>query len=382
MPPVSKLPHVGTTIFTVMSQLAADVGAVNLGQGFPDFPPPAPLQEALVRAMREGRHQYAPMPGIAPLREAVAAACRTDHGVACDADTEVTVTAGGSEGIFDAVLATITPGDEVIVIDPSYDLYEPVVALAGGWTVRVPLDPTTFAIDWDRVVAAITPRTRLVIVNSPHNPTGAMWSAADADRLAALAEAHDLLVISDEVYAPIRFDGRAHVSALGHATLRARSFVITSFGKSFHCTGWRLGAVVAPPALTAELRKVHQYNTFGAFTPAQWAVAEVLQSRPEHLAGLGAFYQAKRDHLLAGLRATRFRALPVAGGYFACVDYSAVSDLPDAAFAHWLCTTHGVATIPLSPFYGTPPVDQRMVRLCFAKETPTLDAALTRLAAV
>lgn len=382
MPPASKLPHVGTTIFTVMSQLAAEVGAVNLGQGFPDFAPPVALQEALGRAMREGRHQYAPMPGIAPLREAVATAVERDHGVPCDPDAEVTVTAGGSEGIFDAVMATITPGDEVIVLDPAYDLYEPVVALAGGWTVRVPLDAATFAIDWERVAAAVTPRTRLLIVNSPHNPTGAVWSATDAAQLAALAEAHDLLVLSDEVYGHITYDGVRHVSALGHPGLRARSFVVSSFGKSFHCTGWRLGAVVAPPALTTELRKVHQYNTFSAFTPAQWAVAEALGADGGHLAGLGAFYQAKRDRFAAGLRATRFRPLPVAGAYFQCVDYGAVSDLPDVAFARWLCAEHGVAVIPLSPFYGTPPVGQRVVRLCFAKEVATLDAALARLAAV
>ncbi|MEK0431038.1 MAG: aminotransferase YbdL, partial [Gemmatimonadota bacterium] len=290
--------------------------------------------------------------------------------------------AGGSEGIFDAVMATITPGDEVIVLDPSYDLYEPVIALAGGWAVRVPLDADTFAIDWDRVAAAVTPRTRLIIVNSPHNPTGAIWSAADAARLAALVEAHDLLVLSDEVYESIVFDGRAHVSALGHPALRARAFVIASFGKRYHCTGWRLGAVVAPPALTAELRKVHQFNTFSAFTPAQWAVAEMLRAHPEHLAGLGAFYQAKRDRLTAGLAATRFRPLPVAGAYFQCVDYSDVSSLSDVEFARWLCTTHGVATIPLSPFYGAPPDGPRLVRICFAKEEATLDAALARLAAV
>ena len=382
MPPASKLPQVGTTIFTVMSQLAAEVGAVNLGQGFPDFAPPAPLQEALVRALRDGRHQYAPMTGIAPLREAIADRVGATYGIPCDPDTEVTVTAGGSEGIFDAVMATITPGDEVIVLDPSYDLYEPVIALAGGRAVRVPLDPETFAIDWDRVAAAVTPRTRLIIVNSPHNPTGAIWSAVDVARLAALAEAHDLLVLSDEVYESIVFDGREHVSALGHPALRARAFVIASFGKRYHCTGWRLGAVVAPPALTAELRKVHQFNTFSAFTPAQWAVAEMLRAHPEHLAGLGAFYQAKRDRLTAGLAATRFRPLPVAGAYFQCVDYSAVSSLPDVEFARWLCTSHGVATIPLSPFYGAPPDGQRLVRICFAKEEATLDAALARLAAV
>jgi len=299
-----------------------------------------------------------------------------------DAATEITITAGGSEGIFDAITATITAGDEVIVLDPSYDLYAPVVALAGGWTIRVPLDPTSFGIDWDRVAAAITPRTRLVIVNSPHNPTGAMWSPADVARLASLAEAHDLLVISDEVYEHIVFDGRSHVSALSHPGLAARSFVISSFGKSFHCTGWRLGAVVAPPALTRELRKVHQYNTFGAFAPAHWAAATMLREHTDHLVALGAFYQAKRDRFVDGLARTRFRPLPVSGAYFQLVDYGAISDAPDDEFARQLCLEHGVAAIPLSPFYDVPPAGQRLLRLCFAKTDATLDAALARLEGV
>lgn len=381
-PRPSKLPQVGTTIFSVMSQLAAEVGAVNLGQGFPDFAPPPELTEALARAVRDGRNQYVPVGGVAPLREAIVADLAARRGVQRDPGTEVTVTAGGSEGIFDAITAIITAGDEVLVLDPSYDLYAPVVALAGGWTIRVPLDPGTFAIDWDRVAAAITPRTRLVIVNSPHNPTGAMWTEADAARLAELAAAHDLLVLSDEVYEHIVFDGRRHVSALSHPGLAARSFIVSSFGKSFHCTGWRLGAVVAPPALTAELRKVHQYNTFGAFAPAQWAAAEVLRSAAGHLAGLGAFYQTKRDRFAAGVARTRFRALPVAGAYFQCVDYSAVSDEPDQVFAARLCREHGVAAIPLSPFYDVPPAGQRLLRLCFAKTDATLDAALARLEGV
>jgi methionine aminotransferase len=381
-PRPSKLPQVGTTIFSVMSQLASEVGAVNLGQGFPDFAPPPELVDALGRAVRDGRNQYVPVGGIAPLREAIAADLAGRLGVDRDPGTEVTVTAGGSEGIFDAITAIITAGDEVIVLDPSYDLYAPVVALAGGWTIRVPLDTGSFAIDWDRVAAAITPRTRLVIVNSPHNPTGAMWTAADAARLAELAEAHDLLVLSDEVYEHIVFDGRRHVSALAHPALAARSIVVSSFGKSFHCTGWRLGAVVAPPALTRELRKVHQYNTFGAFAPAQWAAAEVLRSAAGHLAGLGAFYQAKRDRFAAGLARTRFRALPVSGAYFQLVDYAAISDEPDLAFATRLCREHGVAAIPLSPFYDTPPAGQRLLRLCFAKTDATLDAALARLEGV
>ena len=381
-PRPSKLPHVGTTVFSVVSQLAAEVGAVNLGQGFPDFAPPAELEAALARAVRDGKNHYVPVGGIAPLREAIATGIADRLGVVRDPATEVTVTAGGSEGIFDAITAIVTAGDEVLVLDPSYDLYAPVVALAGGWTVRVPLDPVPIDRERDRVAAAITPRTRLVIVNSPHNPTGAMWTMSDVARLADLAEAHDLLVISDEVYEHIVFDGRPHVSALAHPGLAARSVVISSFGKSFHCTGWRLGAVVAPPALTQELRKVHQYNTFGAFAPAQWAVARMLRDDPAHLEALGAFYQVKRDHFAAGLAWTRFRPLPVAGGYFQCVDYSAVSEADDLAFVYELCDRHGVAAIPLSPFYGAPPAGQRVIRLCFAKETATLDTALARLAAV
>lgn len=381
-PHPSKLPQVGTTIFSVVSQLAAEVGAVNLGQGFPDFAPPPTLAAALAQAVQEGRNQYVPVGGIAPLREAIAAGLSDRFGVGRDAATEITITAGGSEGIFDAITATITAGDEVIVLDPSYDLYAPVVALAGGWTIRVPLDPTSFAIDWNRVASAITPRTRLVIVNSPHNPTGAMWSPADVARLASLAEAHDLLVISDEVYEHIVFDGRSHVSALSHSGLAARSFVISSFGKSFHCTGWRLGAVVAPPALTRELRKVHQYNTFGAFAPAQWAAATMLREHTDHLVALGAFYQAKRDRFVDGLARTRFRPLPVAGAYFQLVDYGAISDAPDDEFGRQLCLEHGVAAIPLSPFYDVPPAGQRLLRLCFAKTDATLDAALARLEGV
>lgn len=375
----SKLPKVGTTIFTVMSQLAAETGAVNLGQGFPDFAVPDRLMDALARAMREGRNQYAPMPGLPALREAIADKTLAAYGVRPDADLEITVTSGASEAIFDALLSVVRAGDEVVVLDPAYDLYEPAVELAGGHCVHVPLSRSDFRVDWDRLAAAVTPRTRMIVVNSPHNPTGATWSADDVARLAALTRDTDVLVLSDEVYEHMVFDGERHESVLRHAELAARAFVVSSFGKTYHCTGWRMGYCVAPPALTAELRKVHQYNTFAGFTPAQWAFAEMLREQPDYHEELSAFYEAKRDHFAAQLARTRFAPLPVSGGYFQVVDYSAVSDLPDTEFARWLCTEHGVASIPLSPFYGETPEGQRLVRLCFAKHQETLDAGIARL---
>ena len=375
----SKLPKVGTTIFTVMSQLAAEHGAINLGQGFPDFDVPPRLVDALSRAMRDGHNQYSPMMGIPALRRAIAAKTARCHGWEPDADTEITVTSGASEAILDAVHAVVRQGDEVILLDPCYDCYEPAVVLAGGLPVHVPLDPATFAPDWDAVAAAVTPRTRMLLTNTPHNPSGAMFDAGDVERLVALLRGTDIVLLSDEVYEHIVFDGRRHESALLHPELRERAFVVSSFGKTYHCTGWKVGYCIAPPALTAELRKVHQYNTFCTFNPAQHAFAEMIEADPAHYEGLGAFYQAKRDRFRAQLEGTRLRPLPVPGGYFQLVDYSAVSDLDDAAFCRWLTTAHGVAAIPLSPFYETPPPGQRLARLCFAKNEATLDAAIERL---
>ena len=380
MPPVtSRLPNVGTTIFTVMSQLAADVGAVNLGQGFPDFDIPEPLGELLARAVREGRNQYAPMSGLPVLREAIAAKTQAEYGHHADPATDITVTSGATEAIFNAILAVVQPGDDVIVLDPSYDSYEPGVLMAGARCVHVALNPVDFSVDWDAVAAAVTSRTRLIIVNSPHNPSGAVWSADDLARLAAITREHDLLIISDEVYEHIVFDARRHQGVLRSPELAARAFVVSSFGKTYHCTGWKVGYCIAPAALSAEFRKVHQYNTFATSTPAQWAFAEMLRAHPEHHAGLGAFYQAKRDRFRASLARTRLRPLATSGSYFQLVDYSTISDLPDGDFARWLCTTHGVASIPLSPFYAKPPAGQRIVRLCFAKHDATLDAAIERL---
>ncbi|WP_448243699.1 pyridoxal phosphate-dependent aminotransferase [Pseudoxanthomonas mexicana] len=380
--PQTKLPKVGTTIFTVMSQLAAEHGAVNLGQGFPDFAVPQRLVDELDRAMRAGHNQYAPMTGVAPLRQAIAEKVLRCYGREVDPDTEITVTSGATEALFNAIHAVVRPGEEVIVLDPAYDSYEPAIDLAGARAVHVPLDPQTFAVDWDRVRAAVTPKTRLLIVNSPHNPSGAMFDQADIRALAALLEGTGIYLISDEVYEHIVFDGRRHESILRYPDLAARAFVVSSFGKTYHCTGWKIGYAIAPPALSAEFRKVHQYNVFCTFAPAQHAFAAMIRQEPEHYEQLGAFYQEKRDRFREQLLGTKFKPLPVPGGYFQLVDYSAVSDLPDAEFVKWLTVEHGVTAIPLSPFYETPPAGQRLARLCFAKNEATLDAAIARLKAL
>lgn len=375
----TKLPKVGTTIFTVMSQLAAEHQAINLGQGFPDFQVPERLLDALDKAMRAGHNQYAMMTGIPALRQAIARKTERVYGVLPDADAEITVTSGATEAIFDAIAAVVRPGEEVIVLDPCYDCYEPAIDLAGGKAVHVALDPKTFAPDWDAVRAAITPRTRMLMINSPHNPSGAMLGEADMQAVQDLLEGTDIFLLSDEVYEHIVFDGARHESVLRYPALRERAFVVSSFGKTYHCTGWKLGYCIAPPALSAEFRKVHQYNVFCTFNPAQHAFAEMIEAEPEHYEGLGAFYEAKRDRFREQLLGTKLVPLDVPGGYFQLVDYSAVSDLDDMAFCRWLTTEHGVATIPLSPFYASPPQGQRLARLCFAKSEATLDAAIERL---
>jgi methionine transaminase len=377
--PATKLPKVGTTIFTVMSQLAAEHGAVNLGQGFPDFAAPQRLVDELDRAMRAVHNQYAPMTGIPALRNAIAGKTERVYGHRPDTDAEVTVTSGATEALFDAIHAVVRAGEEVVVLDPCYDSYEPAIELAGARAVHVPLDPASFAPDWQRVRDAITPKTRLLMINSPHNPSGAMLSAADMAELSAIVRETGVLLLSDEVYEHIVFDGARHESVLRYPELRERAFVVSSFGKTYHCTGWKVGYCIAPPALSAEFRKVHQYNVFCTFAPAQHAFAAMLDAEPGHDEGLGAFYQAKRDRFRAQLLGTRLRPLPVPGGYFQLVDYSAVSDLDDAAFCRWLTIEKGVAAIPLSPFYEAPPAGQRLARLCFAKNEATLDAAIERL---
>lgn len=374
----TKLPRVGTTIFSVMSQLALDHDAVNLGQGFPDFEPPARLTAALARAVADGRNQYPPGIGIPALREQIAIKTEAMYGRSTDPAAEVTVTSGATEAIFAAIAAVVRTGEQVIILDPAYDCYQPAVDLQGGRAVRVPLRLPGFGIDWQRLADAITPQTRLVIVNSPHNPTGAVLAADDLDRLAALLRDTSALLLADEVYEHMVFDGARHQSVLGHAELAERSFVVSSFGKTYHCTGWKVGYCVAPAMLTAEFRKVHQYLTFATFAPAQWAFADMLAAEPGHHQTLPAFYQRKRDHFRALMAGTPLSLLAVPGGYFQLVDYAAVRDVDDIAFCQWLVREAGVAAVPLSPFYETPP-DMRLIRLCFAKQDATLEAGAARL---
>jgi len=373
----SRLPTVGTTIFTVMSALAASHGAVNLGQGFPDFECDPKLLDAVNAAMRAGHNQYPPMTGVPALREAVAAKIESLYGRRYDPGSEITITAGATQAILTAVLAVVHPGDEVIVLEPCYDSYIPNIELAGGKVVRVALTAGTFRPDFDAIAAALNPRTRAIIVNSPHNPSATIWRRDEVDRLAALLAPTDTLLISDEVYEHMVYDGQAHVSASSNPELAARSFVVSSFGKTFHVTGWKVGTVAAPAALSAEFRKVHQFNVFTVNTPMQHALAAYLGD-PAPYRELGAFYQAKRDLFRAGLATTPLRLLPSEGSYFQCVDYSAVSELPEEAFCRWLTTDVGVAAIPLSAFYEDAR-NQRIARLCFAKRDDTLALALDRL---
>ncbi|MCB1995963.1 MAG: pyridoxal phosphate-dependent aminotransferase [Burkholderiaceae bacterium] len=373
----SRLPTVGTTIFTVMSALATRTGAVNLGQGFPDFDCDPALPEQVCQAMKRGLNQYPPMAGVPVLRQAVADKIATLYGHAYEAETEITVTAGATQAILTAVLCCVHPGDEVIVLEPCYDSYAPNIELAGGRVIRVPLTAGSFRPDFAAIAAALGPRTRAIIVNSPHNPTGTVWTREEMQTLADLLAPTDVLLISDEVYEHMVFDGRPHVSASAIPALAARSFVVSSFGKTFHVTGWKVGTVAAPAALTAEFRKVHQFNVFTVNTPVQHALAAYLAD-PRPYLGLGAFYQAKRDRFRAGLASTRLRLLPSEGTYFQTVDYSAVSTLGEAAFCEWLTTEVGVAAIPISAFYADAR-EQGLARLCFAKKDETLDMALGRL---
>lgn len=379
----SKLPNVGTTIFTRMSQLAAETGAINLSQGFPDFSAPAALCDAVARHIGAGHNQYAPMTGLPALRQQVAAKVATFNGRQVDVDTEVTVTPGATEAIFCAIQAVVRAGDEVIVLDPCYDSYEPSVELAGGRCVHVPLALPGFAIDWQRMTDALSDRTRMIILNSPHNPSGALISRAELDQLAALIRGRDIYLVSDEVYEHLVFDGQAHVSVLSHDELYARAFVVSSFGKTYHVTGWKTGYVVAPPALSAELRKVHQYVNFCGVTPLQWALADFMAAHPEHLTELPGFYQAKRDLFCDLLAGSRFGFTRAAGTYFQLVDYSAIRpELDDVAMAEWLTREHGVAAIPVSVFYQSAPRDLRLVRYCFAKREETLRLAAEKLCAI
>jgi len=379
----SKLPDVGMTIFTTMSQLAAETGALNLSQGFPDFDGPQGLLEAVGRHVLAGHNQYAPMAGLPALREQVALKIASLYGALVHPEQDVTITPGATEAIFCAIHAVVRPGDEVIVFDPCYDSYDPAVRLAGGQCVHVPLDDRDFRIDWQRLSDALGPRTRMIVINSPHNPSGALLTAQDLDQLAALIEGRDILLLSDEVYEHLVYDGVRHASVLAHAALRSRAFVVSSFGKTYHVTGWKTGYVVAPARLSAELRKVHQYVNFCGVTPLQHALADFMTQDPGHVERLPTFYQAKRDLLCGLLASSRFTFTPAQGTYFQLVDYSAIRpDLDDTDMALWLTREHGVATIPISVFYQRPITGQRLVRLCFAKREETLRQAAERLCAI
>lgn len=374
----SKLPHIGTTIFTRMSALAAECEALNLSQGFPDFDAPEALREAMARHIMAGHNQYAPMAGVMRLREQVAAQLALYRNINCDPDTEITVVPGATEGIFCAVMACVSPGDEVIVFDPCYDSYQPAVEMAGGRAIHVPLTPGTFTLDRERLEAALSRRTRLIMINSPHNPTGSTLTKDDLLYLQELVQKHKLLVVSDEVYEHLVFDNETHHSALQFPGLRARSFVLFSFGKTFSVTGWKTGYCVAPTALTTELRKIHQFVAFVAVTPVQLAVADFLQAEPDYPGGLAVFYQRKRDLFCQALHGSRFTLTPSAGTYFQLLDYSAISEDPDNALCEQWTRKYGIASIPISVFYEKPP-QQHYLRFCFAKSDRVLIAAAERL---
>lgn len=376
----SKLPKVGTTIFTVMSRLAQESGAINLSQGFPDFPIDEQLIALVDKAMRAGHNQYAPMPGLPVLREAIAAKVDRLYEVAYDVETEVTVTAGGTQAIFTALGAIVHPGDEVIIVDPAYDCYAPTVELFGGTPIHVRLG-SDMKFDAAAVKQAITARTRALMINTPQNPAGTILRDPDMRDIEAMLRGTDILLISDEVYEHLVFDGEQHASVIRHPALRKRAFVVFSFGKVFHATGWKMGYVLAPKELMTEFRKVHQFNVFSANTPVQHALAEYLRD-PAHYERVSNFYQDKRDRFAEGLRASRFKPLACKGSYFQLADYGAISDESDLDFAKRITKDFGVASIPISVFYDDPPDGQRIVRFCFAKKDETLDRAVEKLCAI
>ena len=367
----SKLPEVGTTIFTVMSALAAEEGALNLSQGFPDFDGPPELLERVQHYLTHGYNQYPPMAGVPSLREAIAGKVLDLYGLKADPETEVTVTSGATEALFCAVTAVVRPGDEVILFDPAYDSYEPAVRLSGGVARHVPLQPPAYGIDWGRVRDAIGPRTRLVIFNTPHNPTGTVWTGEDLKQLEALAVEHGFFVLADEVYEHIIFDGQAHQSVCRFPGLWQRSFVVSSFGKTYHTTGWKIGYCVAPAELTAEFRKIHQFVTFTSNTPVQYGLADFLNAHPEHHLQLGAFYQRKRDLFCALLEGSRFSLTPSAGTYFQLLGYQGISNERDSELAVRLTREAKIASIPVSILYADG-ADHKMLRFCFCKDDRTL----------
>ncbi|MEL0580945.1 pyridoxal phosphate-dependent aminotransferase [Pectobacterium punjabense] len=376
--PDSKLPSLGTTIFTQMSALAQQHQAINLSQGFPDFDGPDYLQQRLAYHVSQGANQYAPMTGVAPLRQAIAEKTEELYGWRPDADSEVTVTVGATEALFAAIAALVRPGDEVICFDPSYDSYAPAVTLAGGELKRIALQPPAFRVDWSHFANLLSDRTRLVILNTPHNPSATVWQKADFEQLWQAIAARNIFVLSDEVYEHICFDSEGHASVLAHPSLRQRAIAVFSFGKTFHMTGWKVGYCVAPATLSAEVRKVHQYLTFSVNTPAQFAIADMLREQPQHWRELPDFYRARRDRFIKALAGSRFEILPCEGTYFLLADYREISDLDDVSFCRWLTEHVGVAAIPLSVFCADP-FPHTLIRLCFAKQEATLDAAAERL---
>jgi len=376
--PESKLPALGTTIFTQMSALAQQHNAINLSQGFPDFDGPRYLQARLAHHVSEGANQYAPMTGALPLREAIAEKTAELYGYLPDVNSDITVTAGATEALYAAIAALVRPGDEVICFDPSYDSYAPAVELSGGVMKRIALQPPGFRVDWSAFASLLSSKTRLVILNTPHNPSATVWRKADFAALWQAIADREIYVLSDEVYEHICFDEAGHASVLAHPQLRQRAIAVSSFGKTFHMTGWKVGYSVAPAAISAEIRKVHQYLTFAVNTPAQLAIADMLRHEPDHYRELPAFYRARRDRLAQALEKSRFKVLPCEGTYFLLADYSAISDLDDVSFCQWLTREVGVAAIPLSVFCADP-FPHRLIRLCFAKQEATLDAAAERL---
>lgn len=370
----SKLPNVGTTIFTVMSRLADEHGAINLSQGFPDFDPPKDLLERISHYFHSGYNQYAPMVGVASLREATARKIERLYGIQSDPETEITVTSGATEALFCAIHATVKPGDEVIVFDPAYDSYEPAIMLAGAKPIHFPMSLPNFSIDWERLSVSLSDRTRMVIINTPHNPTGAVFTHEDLTCLADLLRPYQCYVLSDEVYEHIIFDGQRHSTILAHEELSKKCFAVFSFGKTYHATGWKVGYCVAPSSLSREFRRVHQFNTYTTITPVQYALADYLDEHPEHYLGLPDFYQEKRNLFQNLMKESPFKLKTCRGTYFQLADYSAISDAPDTEFARWLTMEHGVAVIPVSVFCSAA-LDAHLVRFCFAKEAATLERA-------
>ena len=377
----SKLPNVGTTIFTVMSKMAQDHNAINLSQGFPDFDCPERLKELVSYYLNDRRNQYPPMTGIPALREQIAKKVSQYYGYDADPETEVTVTSGATEALFDAIQAVVSAGDEVIVFDPAYDSYEPAVILAGAKTIHIPMSQPDYSIDWDRVEQSLSEKTRLIIINSPHNPCGSLLQDSDFDTLARIIRDRNILVLSDEVYEHMVFDGVQHKSVLSHPELREKSFAVFSFGKTYHATGWKLAYCVAPKNLTIEFRKVHQFVTFTSSSFVQFAIADFMQECPEHALELPKFYQAKRDYFCSLVQDSRFSFTPSGGTYFQLLDYSEISDQSDMDFNLYLTKEKGVAAIPLTPFYESAP-DSRVLRFCFCKDDSTLEQAAEILCAL